>query len=339
LNEGYELNESAQYISKIYKKEFIARSYFLTEEKADWLARYSLRQYLGQGGMGVAYLAHDKNNNNALCVLKQLTVKDITPEEQEDTTRFFMREVEMLRHLRHPGIVKLFDHHITPGRDYFLVMDYVPGNNLSEIIKSWGAFSAEAAVEIGIQCCEILEYLHEHDPPIIYRDLKPGNLMLTPAGQIVFIDFGIARSILPQQAATRVVTTGYSPPEQYAGQPEPRSDLYALGATLGHLVTGVRPKPLAVSTPAQLKQDLLPSLDNLIRRLTAHETLDRPVSASSVRNELYRIYHEIHPEFIIPPEAQILSASPNINTTQVNHNEEQSSLWQGIKRALLLFRP
>lgn len=349
----------------------------MSQDIENWLSRYELRQHLGQGGMGVAYLAADKSRNNALCVLKQLTVKDATPEEHADAARFFRREVDILRRLSHPGIVRLFDDYITQEREYFLVMDYIPGNNLDEIVKTWGSFSSEAVVEIGIQCCEILEYLHEHDPPIIYRDLKPSNLMLTPEGQIVFIDFGIARSILPRQAATRVVTTGYSPPEQYFGRPEPRSDLYALGATLGQLLTGVRPKPLAVSAPVQIKRDVLRSLDDLIRRLTAHSPEDRPASARAVRYELYRIYHEIHPDFVVPQEAMVsLHTSENSeepyegqrkrrlpelnrlleergsfrskkNTPAANHESEdepsqtgqQSTIWHGIMRLLQLFKP
>ena len=350
----------------------------MSQEIDNWLSRYELRQHLGQGGMGVAYLAEDKARNNALCVLKQLTISEATPEELADAERFFKREVDILRRLSHPGIVRFFDACVTQNREYFLVMDYIPGNNLEEIIKSWGCFSSEATVEIGIQCCEILEYLHEHDPPIIYRDLKPSNLMLTPEGQIVFIDFGIARSILPRQAATRVVTTGYSPPEQYFGRPEPRSDLYALGATLGQLVTGLRPKPLSVSAPAQVKRDVLLSLDGLIRRLTAHSPEDRPSSARAVRYELYRIYHEIHPDFVVPEEAMVsanqlndsrfisgrhselpqltrlLQENSTLGGSRVkkslpkmisaNSNEsapdnQHSTIWLGIKRLFQIFRP
>jgi serine/threonine protein kinase len=182
-------------------------------------------------------------------------------------------------------------------------MDYVPGKNLESIVAAYGSFNSEATVEIAIQCCEVLEYLHEQDPPIIYRDLKPSNLMLTPEGQIVFIDFGIARSFMPKQSATRVVTAGYSPPEQYFGKPETRSDLYSLGATLGHLLTGMRPKPLSISAPRHLNREVLLTLDDLVRRLTAHNPEDRPLSARLIRYELYRIYHEIHPDFEIPEEA------------------------------------
>ena len=277
----------------------------MVESSDEWFQRYKFCQPLGQGGMGIIYLAEDKRSNNGPCVVKQLISKYIDPEEHQEAVRLFQREASLLRRFDHPGIVRFFDDHITEDGKYFLVMDYVPGKNLDSIVATYGPFNSEATVEIAIQCCEVLEYLHEQEPPIIYRDLKPSNLMLTPEGQIVFIDFGIARSFMPKQSATRVVTAGYSPPEQYFGKPETRSDLYALGATLGHLLTGQRPKPLSVSAPRFVNKDVMLTLDDLVRRLTAHSPEDRPISAREVRYELYRIYHEIHPDFEIPQEAQI----------------------------------
>lgn len=291
----------------------------MTVSSAEWFQRYRFCQPLGQGGMGVIYLAEDKAQGNIQCVVKQLISKIGNPDEQTEAERLFKREVEILRQLDHTGIVQFSDFHVTPDGKYFLVMDYVPGKNLDSIVQNYGPFGSEATVEIGIQCCEVLEYLHEREQPIIYRDLKPSNLMLTPDGQIIFIDFGIARMFMPKEAATRVVTAGYSPPEQYFGRPETRSDLYSLGATLGHLCTGVRPKPLTVSAPGLTHSDVLPDLDDLIRRLTAHNPEDRPVSAREIRYELYRIYHSIHPDFEIPAEALIVTA-PQLKKNGPNTN-------------------
>jgi serine/threonine protein kinase len=274
------------------------------ESSGDWFLRYRFRQPLGQGGMGVIYLAEDKRRDSSFCVVKQLILKDDQPGDYAEAVRLFKREIEVLRQLQHVGIVRFFDSHVTDDAKYFLVMDYVPGENLATIVKNYGCFSSEATVEIGIQCCEILEYLHEREPAILYRDLKPSNIMLTPEGQIVFIDFGIARAFAPKTDATRVVTTGYSPPEQYFGRPEIRSDLYALGATLGELLTGIRPKALTVSVPKQHNRTVLNSLDDLVQRLTSHSPEDRPSSARIVRYELYRIYNEIHPDFVVPEEAR-----------------------------------
>ena len=216
---------------------------FVTPAERDFYGEFEWLQPLAEGGMGTVYLAEAKQHNNARCVIKQLrSDPNRSEEELEEARRLFLREVEILRNLDHAGIVPFRDWHVTNDGRYFLVMDYITGNNLETTIQSYGPFNEDDAVKVGIQICEVLEYLHEDQSPekpsIIYRDLKPSNLMLTPEGQVIFIDFGIARVLMPSTTATRVVTAGYSPPEQYFGKPEVRSDLYALGATLAHLVTG-----------------------------------------------------------------------------------------------------
>ncbi len=288
-----------------------------------WFDRYKWCEPIAQGGMGVVYLAEDKHHNNARCVIKQLRSDSDSEEEFEEGQRLFKREVEMLRDLDHPGIVRFFDHYASEDGKYLLVMEHIAGNNLETIIQNYGPFSQEDAVKVGIQICEVLEYLHERVPAVIYRDLKPSNLMLTPDGQIVFIDFGIARVFMPKQSATRVVTAGYSPPEQYFGKPETRSDLYAFGATMAHLLTGMRPRPLLPSIPSQKVDDILPSLDNLVKQCTSHTPADRPESARLIRHRLYRIYQEIHPDFEIPEEA----LSPAIS------NKEEQFISQRIRQS------
>jgi serine/threonine protein kinase len=274
----------------------------LTSAVDPWFKRYRWLQMLGTGGMGVIYLAEDSANGNKPCVVKQLNSKYADADEMAEAVRLFQREAELLSRLDHPGVVRFFDNYFTPDGKYYLVMDYVRGSSLESVINDFGPFDEDDAVKVGIQICEVLEYLHEQDPPIIYRDLKPSNLMLTPEGQIVFIDFGIARTFMPKESATRVVTAGYSPPEQYFGKPETRSDLYALGATLGHLITGARPKPLTMTTPSQHKPTVLPAINELVQHLTAHAPEERPPTARHVRHALYRIYQELHPEFEIPDE-------------------------------------
>jgi eukaryotic-like serine/threonine-protein kinase len=254
--------------------------------------------------MGTVYLAEDKWDNNATRVVKQLLKRQSSePAENQESIRLFEREAQILKNLDHPLIVKVHDFHVdVEDQRYFLVMDYVPGHNLEIIINTNGPFSSELVVRIGIHCADVLDYLHNQPEPIIYRDLKPSNLMLTPDGRIIFIDFGIARQFIPKEIATRVVTAGYSPPEQYFGKPETRSDIYSLGATMSHLLTGVRPKPLTGSNPASINPEVLPSLNSLIRKMTSHEVDDRPASAQAVRYALYKIYKELHPEFEIPDE-------------------------------------
>ncbi len=275
----------------------------VSEYVHEWYEKYRWIQLLDQGGMGDVYLAENKTDDFKKCVIKQLRSEDRSEEEISEGKRLFEREVALLKELKHPGIVRFFDNYISPEGRYFLVMDYVKGNNLETMIQNHGKFAQDDVIKIGIQICEVLEYLHEHEPPVIYRDLKPSNLMLTPDGHIIFIDFGIARNLMPKEAATRVITAGYSPPEQYFGRPEFRSDLYALGATMAHLVTGTRPRPLITSVPSDHKHvEILPSLDALIVSLTAHSPSDRPVSARLVRHQLYKIYQEIYEDFEIPTE-------------------------------------
>ncbi len=288
----------------------------------EWFQRYRFCQPIGAGGMGTVYLAEDRGANNSPCVIKQLTNKFTDPSEHAEAVRLFKREVSILRNLHHPGIVHIFDDYVTEDGRYFLVMDYVPGKDLDVLVRGSGALTSEAVVRISVQICEVLEYLHCLQPPVIYRDLKPSNLILTPDGRIIFVDFGIARSFMPKVVATRVVTAGYSPPEQYFGKPETRSDLYSLGATISHLVTGKRPKPLALCTPGLMNPQVWPSLDTLVRRLTAHAVEDRPPAAQVVRWELYRIYKEMHPEFEIPPEPALPDNYPNHYDSAAERSQE-----------------
>jgi serine/threonine protein kinase len=253
--------------------------------------------------MGTVFLAEDRLNNNITRVVKQLIHKNTGEDaERKEAVRLFLREAEILRKLDHDGIVKVYDHYASGDGKYFLVMDYVPGRNLELIINTNGPLNNDLVVRIGIQCAEVLEYLHAQEEPIIYRDLKPSNLMLTPDGRVVFIDFGIARQFMPKEVATRVVTAGYSPPEQYFGRQDTRSDIYSLGATLSHLLTGVRPKPLTQSNPIGQNPNVLASLNMLIMSMTAHELDDRPPNARAVRFSLYHIYKEIHPDWELPEE-------------------------------------
>jgi len=306
----------------------------LTSAVDPWFKRYRWLQMLGTGGMGVIYLAEDSATGNSPCVVKQLNSKYSDPEEMAEAVRLFKREAHLLKTLNHPGVVRFFDHYSTEDGKYYLVMDYVRGSSLESVINDFGPFDEDDAVKVGIQICEVLEYLHEQDPPIIYRDLKPSNLMLTPEGQIVFIDFGIARTFMPKESATRVVTAGYSPPEQYFGKPETRSDLYALGATLGHLITGARPKPLTATIPAQQKPTVLPAINDLVKNLTAHAPEERPPTARHVRHSLYRIYQQLHPEFEIPDEV----FTQRSNTTKEEQYISQKIMKSGMAAAASALR-
>lgn len=257
-----------------------------------WFNYYKFLKPIGSGGMGIVYLAYAVKLNKEV-VVKQLASKSDDVYEISEAIRLFEREAKLLRTLSHSGIVPILDYHVTVDGKYFLVMDYIKGKDLSVVLKNFGTFDSEATVEIGIQCCKVLDYMHSQNPPIIYRDLKPSNLMLTPEGKVIFIDFGIARIVNTVDKATKVVTSGYSPPEQYYGRPEPRSDLYALGITMGHLLTGVKPKPLTQSNPIKDNSKVNGQLNDLIFRLTSYNIEDRPKSANEVLSELKVIFQTL----------------------------------------------
>jgi serine/threonine-protein kinase len=201
--------------------------------------RYQIIRLLGQGGFGAVYLAHDLTLNRA-CALKE------NLETSDEVRRQFIREAQLLANLNHPNLPRVIDYFILAGQGQYLVMDYVEGEDLQEMLDRTARPLPEAqALDWIGQVCDALTYLHKHNPPVIHRDIKPSNIRITPRGQAMLVDFGIAK-IFDGQALTtagaRAFTPGYSPPEQYGKAPtDERSDIYALGATLYTLLTNQVP--------------------------------------------------------------------------------------------------
>jgi formylglycine-generating enzyme required for sulfatase activity len=200
--------------------------------------RYRIVKLLGQGGFGAVYKAWDLNLERPRALKENL---DTSPEAR----RQFKLEAQILCDLTHPNLPKVIDHFVTTQGQY-MVMEFVEGEDLREVIERTGRPLPEtqALVWVG-QICEALEYLHSHVPPIIHRDIKPANIKITPDGTAMLVDFGIAKVYDPKLSTTlgaRAITPGYSPQEQYGmGPTDARSDIYALGATLYHLLTGQQP--------------------------------------------------------------------------------------------------
>lgn len=214
--------------------------------------RYVIAQKLGQGGMGAVYRARDMRLSTVSWAVKEMSQSAITgPLEREQARQAFLHEAEMLAGLSHPNLPRVTDHFEQDGKAY-LVMEFVPGETLLSFLQREGLpRPLPQVLEWTRQLCDALEYLHTQDPPIIFRDLKPANIMLTPQGQVKLIDFGIARIFKPGQAKDTQAygTVGYSAPEQYGrGQTDPRSDVYTLGVLLHQLLTGYDP----TSTPFRL---------------------------------------------------------------------------------------
>lgn len=203
--------------------------------------KYKILNKIGQGGMSVVYLAMVEKAN------KQWAVKEIRKDggqDEETVRRGLEAEIKLLRRLKHPGLPSIAD--IIDSDDTFLiVMDYIEGITLKEALKEYGALDQQKVIDWAKQLCEVLGYLHSRVPPVIYRDMKPSNIMLKPDGQIVLIDFGTAREFKVENVEDTVClgTRGYAAPEQFGGcgQTDERTDIYCLGATLYHLLTGHNP--------------------------------------------------------------------------------------------------
>lgn len=206
--------------------------------------RYEIIKVLGVGGMGAVYLAQDLRFSGVtrMCALKEMTNNTPDPHVRRLAVQNFEREANLLAQLRHSGIPTISDF-FTEGVRSYLVMEYVEGDDLEDVLENTDGFLDEDTV-LGwaIQVCDVLVYLHSQDPPIVFRDLKPSNIMLRKDNNIALIDFGIAKTFESGEKHTMIGTEGYSPPEQYKGKMDPRVDIYALGATLHHILTKRDPR-------------------------------------------------------------------------------------------------
>jgi len=201
--------------------------------------RYRIVEILGQGGMGSVYRAVDENLGVEVALKENLFTT-------EEYARQFRREAVILATLRHPNLTRVTDHFVIEGQGQYLVMDYIEGEDLRQRMDRLGVLSEDEVITIGAAVCDALNYLHTRIPPVVHRDIKPGNIKITPQGQIFLVDFGLAKIIQGGQATTtgaRAMTPGYSPPEQYGtARTDHRSDLFSLGATLYAALTGVIPE-------------------------------------------------------------------------------------------------
>jgi serine/threonine protein kinase len=201
--------------------------------------RYRIVEILGQGGMGSVYRAVDENLGIDVAVKENLFTSD-------EYSRQFRLEAVLLASLRHPNLPRVTDHFVIADQGQYLIMDYIEGEDLRQRMERTGTISEEEAFPIGMAMCDALQYLHTRKPSVIHRDVKPGNVRITPDGHIYLVDFGLAKLVKGNQATTtgaRAMTPGYSPPEQYGtARTDPRTDVYSLGATLYAALTGIIPE-------------------------------------------------------------------------------------------------
>lgn len=255
--------------------------------------RYELIQKLGQGGMGAVYLAGDRRLSTARWAVKEMSDALITsPLERQQAIEAFKHEAELLARLSHPNLPRVTDHFTEDGKNY-LVMEFVPGETLLAYVQRHGLpRPLPEVLDLARSLCDVLSYLHGQDPPIIFRDLKPANVMFTPEGQLKLIDFGIARLFKPGQARDTQAygTMGYSAPEQYGrGQTDPRSDIYTLGVLLHQLLTGHDPAstPFRLPPANQLNPSVPAELSAALSRATDNDPDQRFANIAEFRQALF----------------------------------------------------
>lgn len=244
--------------------------------------------------MGAVYQAKDVKRQGTLCAIKEMSVSRVAPEDQAQAIRNFKIEAKMLHVLSHPYL-PAFTHFFAENQRYFLVMEYIDGATLEDLLeRNGGPFSERRVLSWAEQLCDVLEYLHSQHPPIIFRDMKPGNIMLTRQGHIKLIDFGIARFFRPSHTTdTQLLgTPGYSPQEQYGTtQTDERSDIYALGMTLHHLLTnhfaeigfGVTARDIRARNPQVSLQ-----VARALEKATALMPADRYQNVAAFRRALFQ---------------------------------------------------
>ena len=249
--------------------------------------RYVVERLLGGGGMGMVYLARDQRLANRGCAIKEMVDHFIDQRQRVEANEYFAREADTLAQLKHPAIPAVTDRFDDQNRHY-LVMEYVEGRNLEEELAARGEPLAEGLViDIARQLCDVLAYLHGLMPPIVYRDMKPSNVMLTPKGRVMLVDFGIARLFKAARKGTMIGTLGFAPPEQYQGTVDPRSDIYSLGATLHYVLTGRDPEkfpPFSFPKVRELCPSVSGNLAAAIDAALSYEADGRPATIQEFRD-------------------------------------------------------
>ncbi len=264
--------------------------------------RYVIKKVLGQGGMGAALLATDKRVNNKLVVIKELVSDSSDPEKIKEDERNFKQEMMTLAALRHPLIPAVTDS-FEENQRYFMVQDYVEGENLEERVeRTKQPLKEREALGFASQVLDVLEYLARRTPPIVHRDIKPANIIIdTEDMRAHLVDFGIARAEVVKNARRKQTsalgTPGYAPPEQYQGNADPRSDLYALGATLHHLLTNRDPRdfpPFNYAPARTLNPQLSPEVEQLLAKATNNDVTQRYQSAIAMKRDVDTILLKRH---------------------------------------------
>lgn len=281
--------------------------------------RYRILEILGQGGMGSIYRAIDENLGVEVAVKENLFTT-------EEYARQFRREAIILANLRHPNLPRVSDHFVIEEQGQYLVMDYIEGEDLRERMDRLGVIPENEIIVIGVAICDALTYIHTRKPPVLHRDIKPGNVKITPQGEIFLVDFGLAKVVQAgEQTSTgaRAMTPGYSPPEQYgAARTDHRSDIYSLGATMYAALGGIIPEDSLARTMEQTELTPIRKRNNKISRRTA----------SAIEKAL-----EVHPDDRFQTAEEFKQALSMERSTTVRKMVEQGIIPPGSESETFYF--
>jgi serine/threonine protein kinase len=300
--------------------------------------RYAIIARIGVGGFGAVYKASDTQRADALVAIKEACLRELIAQQAMEVSDAFHREADLLSQLSHPSLPRLYEH-LSVSEQLYLVMDFLDGETLEDYQNKAPnkRLVLSEVFDIGLQLCDVLEYLHMHQPPIVFRDLKPANILRSPEGKVYVIDFGIARFFKPGQAKDTIAlgSLGYAAPEQYGRvQTTPRADIYSLGAILHQLLTGKDPSDAPLfftplrgvhahdrSDPGSLTGSMVDTMmDNLgmlINSMVEMEPNKRPISAALVKQELHQLalmWSEIVKGFFRP-------RIPRTHTSPTTHSD------------------
>ena len=298
--------------------------------------RYRIDALLGKGGMGAVYRATDLRFNAVVAVKENL---DLSPDAQHQ----FATEAGILFHLHHPNLPRVSDYFALPGYGQYLVMDYIVGEDLGQILAR-GPIPEHQALAWAGQVLDALEYLHAQNPPIIHRDVKPANVKIAPEGRVYLVDFGLAKTFDPARPTTagaRAVTPGYAPPEQYGvARTDARTDLYALGATLYALLTGHEPPEsvdlmvgnAALIPPRRINPAISSHVEAAILQAMDTRPTGRPQTTAQFRALLSRPGASRAPAYVTASAAQQATAAkplpvPTSRAPSAGAAPRQRSYW------------
>lgn len=282
--------------------------------------RYKILEIIAKGGMGAIYRAIDESLGVEVAVKENLYTA-------EEATQQFRREATILASLRHPNLPRVTDHFVIEGQGQYLVMDFVPGEDLRHRMRSVSKLTEEEAILIGMAICDALNYLHGRTPPIVHRDIKPGNIKITPDGQIFLVDFGlakVARSGQVTHTGAQALTPGFAPPEQYGQGTDHRSDIYALGATLYAGLTQEVPEDglARLTNNAQLTSlrhhnpEVSPALAGAIQRAMRVDASERYQTAADMKQALQAVDNNIQAQTMNTQEIRLSEKTTVVRASQ-----------------------